>query len=224
MGFHNSIFRGKSLGANVTDAQWAAISAGTFDDLYIGDYWTINSVPWRIAAFDYYLRTGDTACSTHHVVIVPDANLYAYKMNDTDTTAGGYVGSKMYTEGLEQAKTIINAAFGSDHILTHRQLLVNAVTDGTPSGTSWYDSTVELMTERNIWGASIYGAGSVGSIDNIQFPLFSLNPLIINNRNWLWLRDIASAAGFVGINGQGIPSTAGASAERQVRPQFAIKG
>ena len=31
---HNAIFRGKYLGSSVTAEQWAAIKAGTFDDLY----------------------------------------------------------------------------------------------------------------------------------------------------------------------------------------------
>ena len=59
-GAHNAIYRGKNLGTSVTTAQYNAIKAGTFDDLYIGDYWVINGVTWRIAAFDYYLRCGDS--------------------------------------------------------------------------------------------------------------------------------------------------------------------
>ena len=45
-GAHNAIYRGKYLGTAVTDEQYAAIAAGTFDDLYIGDYWKINGVNW----------------------------------------------------------------------------------------------------------------------------------------------------------------------------------
>ena len=36
-GFHNSVYRGKYLGSSVTAEQYAQISAGTFDDLFIGD-------------------------------------------------------------------------------------------------------------------------------------------------------------------------------------------
>ena len=43
-GSHNSIYRGKNLGSSVTQEQWNAIEAGTFDDLYIGDYWVIGGV------------------------------------------------------------------------------------------------------------------------------------------------------------------------------------
>lgn len=87
-GAHNAIYRGKSLGSTVTTAQYAAIKAGTFDDLYIGDYWTIGGVNYRIAAFDYYLNSGDTNCTTHHVVIVPDTCLYNAQMHNT--SSGGW--------------------------------------------------------------------------------------------------------------------------------------
>ena len=229
-GAHNAIYRGKNLGTSVTAAQWAAIANGTFADLYIGDYWVIGGVTWRIAAFDYYYKTGDTSCTTHHVVIVPDTNLYTHVMNDTNITTGGYIGSKMYTEGLAQAKTQINSAFGSSHILSHRQLLVNAVTNGKPSGGSWYDSTVELMTEQNVYGGKIFGAGNDGStvpylytIDKSQFPLFAHDPSMISNRQWFWLRDVVSAARFAFVTGNGDASSNDASGDHGVRPAFSIK-
>lgn len=230
-GAHNVIYRGKNLGSAVTAEQWSAIGTGTFDDLYIGDYWAINGVNWRIAAFDYYLKMGDASCSTHHAVIVPDMNLYTHVMNDTNTTTGGYVGSKMYTEGLEQAKSQINSAFGSSHILSHRQLLVNAVTNGKPSGGSWYDSTVELMTEQNVYGGKIFGVGNDGStipylhtIDKAQFPLFAHDPSMISiNRQLFWLRDVVSADRLVSIDTFGNARYAYASSEFGVRPAFPIK-
>src|SRR5690554_4023945 len=97
-GFHNSIYRGKYLGSTVTTEQYTAISSGTFTDLYIGDYWTINGINWRIAAFNYYRNTGDSLIPGNHIVVVPDQSLYSHVMNDTNTTEGGYTGSKMYTQ------------------------------------------------------------------------------------------------------------------------------
>ena len=119
-GAHNSIYRGKNLGTSVTYKQWTAINAGTFNDLYIGDYWTIGGVNYRIAAFDYYLHTGDTECTAHHVVIVPDKSFYRGTMNDSNVTTGGYYGSKMKTSKLANALATVKAAFGANHILTHR--------------------------------------------------------------------------------------------------------
>lgn len=37
---HRNIYRGKNLGSSVTSAQKTAINNGSFDDLFIGDYWT----------------------------------------------------------------------------------------------------------------------------------------------------------------------------------------
>ena len=106
-GAHNAVYRGKALGREVTDAQWAAIAAGSFNDLYIGDYWTKDGVNYRLGAFDYFLNSGDTACTTHHAVIVPDTCLYNAPMNATNTTANGYMGSQLNLSGLAQANDII---------------------------------------------------------------------------------------------------------------------
>lgn len=229
-GSHNSIYRGKNLGSAVTAEQYAAIQAGTFDDMYIGDYWTIGGVTYRIAAFDYYLRAGDRDMTTHHVTLVPDAPMYNHVMNDSNVTTGGYVGSKMYTTGLADAKTTINNAFGSAHILTHRQHLCNAVNNGKPSGGSWYDSTVELMTEQNVYGGKVLGAGNDGStvpalytVDKSQYPLFAFRPDLISNRTTFWLRDVVSASNFAIVFLGGNAVCDEASDTNGVRPAFSIK-
>lgn len=230
-GFHNSVYRGKSLGSAVTDAQWEAISNGTFTDLYIGDYWTIGGINYRIAAFDYYLRNGDNAdLTTHHVTLVPDVNMYSAQMNSTDTTTGAYVGSEMYTANLAQAKTTINNAFGSSHILTHRRHLQNAATNGYSTGGAWYDSTVELMTEQNVYGCRIFGNCINGTgwpnlytTDKSQYPLFAMRPDMISNRQTYWLRDVASASYFCLVGGYGHAHANGARRSSGVRPAFSIK-
>lgn len=227
-GAHNAIYRGKNLGASVTAAQYAAISAGTFEDLYIGDYWVINGVNWRIAAFDYYLNCGDTSCTKHHVVIVPDTCLYNHVMNDTNITTGGYVGSKMYTEGLEQAKTTIKAAF-SGHVLSHRVYLANAVADGHPSAGAWCDSEVDLMNEQMVYGGAIFMPIANGStvytnyrVEKSQLPLFAHEPSRICNRNTWWLRDVVTASSFAIVTNLGYAGSTAASNSRGVRPAFCI--
>lgn len=229
-GAHNAIYRGASLGTSVTAEQWTAIGNGTFTGLYIGDYWTISSIVYRIAAFDYYYNTGDTACTTHHVVIVPDGHFYAQKMNDTNTTSGAYIGSKMYTEGLTQAKNTINSAFGSAHLLSVRKYLKNAVTGGTSSGGAWYDSAIDLMTEVNVYGCKFFGDCTNGtavpqahSTDKSQYPLFAFRPDLISNSIWYWLRDVASSERFCSVHNSGQASNSLASSDATVRPSFCIK-
>jgi len=227
-GSHNAVYRGKNLGTAVTAAQYAAIKAGTFEDLYIGDYWVINGVNWRIAAFDYYYRCGDTDLTTHHAVIVPDSALYQHVMNDTNVTTGGYTGSKMYTEGLEQAKTTIKAAFAG-HVLSHRVYLTNAVTDGHASAGAWFDSEVDLMNEQMVYGGSIFLPIANGSavytnyrVEKSQLPLFTHRPDMIANRVTYWLRDVVSASNFAIVGGSGIAICGNASDSFGVRPAFCI--
>lgn len=237
-GAHNAIYRGKSLGSTVTTAQYAAIKAGTFDDLYIGDYWTIGGVNYRIAAFDYYLNSGDTNCTTHHVVIVPDTCLYNAQMHNTssggwesgaaNTTAGGYVGSDMYKSNLEQAKTTIKSAF-SGHVLKHRIYLTNAVANGRASGGAWCDSEVDLMCEQMVYGSGIFSPVSDGSnvptnyrVEKSQLPLFQHEPSRICNRNDWWLRDVITASRFAVVDGGCHADYYAASASLGVRPAFCI--
>lgn len=224
-GSHNSIYRGNNLGSTVTEAQWSAIQAGKFDDLYIGDYWNIDGVNWRIAAFDYFYRCGDTEFTKHHVVIVPDTNLYTSNMNDTNITTGAYVGSKMYTEGLEQAKTQIKNAFGSAHVLSHRIYLSNATSNGIASNGVWVDSEVDLMCEQMVYGSGIFSPVSNGSsisnnyrVEKGQLPLFSLDASKITNRRWYWLRDVISSAAFAIVHSNGSASYYAASGVCGVRP------
>lgn len=223
---HNCIYRGKNLGTSVTAEQYAAISSGKFTDLYIGDYWVINGVTYRIAAFDYYYNCGDTNFTKHHVVIVPDTSLYKAQMNTSNVTTGGYTGSAMYKSNLAQAKTTIKAAFGSTHVLTKRELLTNAVNGNTPSGWAWFDSDVELMNEVQAYGSVAWGAHdgngyNVASGDG-QFPLFMFDRTKLHNREDYWLRDVASAASFSYVSSAGSASSYYASHSRGVRPAFCI--
>lgn len=237
-GAHNAIYRGKSLGSTVTTAQYAAIKAGTFDDLYIGDYWTIGGVNYRIAAFDYYLNSGDTSCTTHHVVIVPDTCLYNAQMHNTssggyeggaaNTTTGGYVGSDMYKSNLEQAKTTIKSAF-SGHVLKHRIYLTNAVANGRASGGAWCDSEVDLMCEQMVYGSGIFSPVSDGSnvptnyrVEKSQLPLFQHEPSRICNHATWWLRDVITASDFALVYGVGTADCGDASNSLGVRPAFCI--
>lgn len=237
-GAHNAIYRGKSLGSTVTTAQYAAIKAGTFDDLYIGDYWTIGGVNYRIAAFDYYLNSGDTSCTTHHVVIVPDTCLYNAQMHNTssggyeggaaNTTTGGYVGSDMYKSNLEQAKTTIKSAF-SGHVLKHRIYLTNAVANGRASGGAWCDSEVDLMCEQMVYGSGIFSPVSDGSnvpanyrVEKSQLPLFQHEPSRICNRATWWLRDVITASDFALVSYDGLAHYDNASDSLGVRPAFCI--
>ena len=244
---HNSIYRGENLGTSVTSSQFEKISDGSFDDLFIGDYWEIGGNNYRIAAFDYWLGFGDTECTTHHVVIVPDYDMYTAKMEDTNITTNGYKDSKMRTTNLNDAKTTINNAFGSSHILTYKDYLTSASSNGFPSARSWDNATVEIMSERMVYGCPVYAAttpefSAATTINNdpsnnremphSQFPLFALDRSKIighnltnhSTRETYWLRDIVSATHFARVDATGVAAINGARTAYGVRPCFGIVG
>ena len=159
---------------------------------------------------------------------MPDKPLYNAQMNETNITTGGYTGSLMYTENLAQAKTLAASAFG-DLILTHREYLTNAVTDGHASAGAWFDSTLDLPNEIMMYGCHVYAAMNNGTviptnytIGKTQLALFTVVPKLISNRATFWLRDVVSSALFAIVFLRGPAYFSHASTSYGVRPVFAI--
>lgn len=223
------LFRGKNLGTALTAVQKAAIKDGSFKGMFLGDYWSIGGRIWRIVDMDYWYNCGDTAFTSHHLVIMPDEALYNAQMNTTNVTTGGYVGSAMYKSNLANAKTIVNAAFQGS-VLTHREYLCNAVANGRPSGGAWFDSSIELPNEPMMYGHPHFSPTSDGStvpniytISKTQLALFMVCPRFIVNRSYnQWLRDVVSSADFALVDYFGDTSCSFASDSRGVRPVFPV--
>lgn len=223
------LFRGKNLGTALTAVQKAAIKDGSFKGMFLGDYWSIGGRIWRIVDMDYWYNCGDTAFTSHHLVIMPDEALYNAQMNTTNVTTGGYVGSAMYKSNLANAKTIVNAAFQGS-VLTHREYLCNAVANGGPSGGAWFDSSIELPNEPMMYGHPHFSPTSDGSavpsiytISKTQLALFMVCPRFIVNRSYnQWLRDVVSSAYFALVDSGGHPGYNYASNSRGVRPVFPV--
>ena len=223
------LFRGKNLGTALTAVQKAAIKDGSFKGMFLGDYWSIGGRIWRIVDMDYWYNCGDTAFTSHHLVIMPDEALYNAQMNTTNVTTGGYVGSAMYKSNLANAKTIVNAAFQGS-VLTHREYLCNAVANGRPSGGAWFDSSIELPNEPMMYGHPHFSPTSDGStvpsiytISKTQLALFMVCPRFIVNRSYnQWLRDVVSSAGFAIVDYFGLTNYYYASNSAGVRPVFPV--
>lgn len=223
------LFRGKNLGTALTAVQKAAIKDGSFKGMFLGDYWSIGGRIWRIVDMDYWYNCGDTAFTSHHLVIMPDKALYNAQMNTTNVTTGGYVGSAMYKSNLANAKTIVNAAFQGS-VLTHREYLCNAVANGRPSGGAWFDSSIELPNEPMMYGHPHFSPTSDGStvpsiytISKTQLALFMVCPRFIVNRSYnQWLRDVVSSAAFARVSNYGTSDCYAASGSYGVRPVFPV--
>lgn len=238
-GAHNGIYRGKDitdLFYNGTLSQ--QIATGTFDDVFIGDYiiGKVSKRKYLVADINYRLNMGDAECKTPHILMIPERIMGTAKMNDTNITTGAYVGSKMYTEYLTPFKAVIQNDFEISHIVQHKNLLANAVTNGYESAGGWFDSTIELMNEIMVYGGNIFHNIQNGAnlpynytIDKQQLSLFKLRPDLTVARNdageryWYWLRDVVSASNFAGVTHFGPANYGGASFANGVRPAFLIK-
>lgn len=237
-GAHNAIYRGKDitdLFYNGTLSQ--QVAAGTFDDVFVGDY-IIGKVSKRkyiVADLDYRLHMGDTECTTHHILMIPERIMGNEQMNTSNVTTGAYVGSAMYKTNLTKYKTVIKNDFGSNHILKHRNHFQNAVTNGYESGGTWYDSEVDLMNETMVYGSNIFKNCLNGSnipnnytIDKSQLSLFRLRhdlTVALNDsggRQWYWLRDVVSSSAFALVDNYGFANNGSAGNSGGVRPAFLI--
>ena len=254
---HNAMWGGRDITAAFNNGTVSAnIKNGTFRDIFPGDYITKQvtiprvladdgttelfaggtyTVNWVIADCDYWINKGyDTAMTAHHVAIVPQASIFAARMNSANTTEGGYKGSEMYRNIIPACATGIVNAFGSDHILTFRDGITNSVdtshvSSGIPQfmGTpgwwgEWVSVQCNLMSEKMVYGAPICAAGAMdNSVATRQMSAFRLRENLINTRQYWWLRDVVSSAHFAFVVGYGAADAGGASYVFGVRP-FAL--
>lgn len=226
-----------------TGALSTAIANNNFSELSVGNFITKNvvvngttysNVKFYLAHFDYYYNFGDIATTKHHVLILPATILGTAVMNDTNTTEGGYLGSKMRKTTLPLYSAGYQSAFGSAHILGWRTLVTNNVDKtvassgyinalGASQQWEWADAVCELMSESMVFGAPVWSSSGydTGTL-NRQLALFRFNTsAILANKNWYWLRNIHSSTGFCGCGSHGSANSPDASAVLGVRP-FAL--
>lgn len=240
-----------------------------FEDIYAGDYFKMSrpisaynqnqdyqatgSQYVTIAEIDPLYGNGDNiTLNYHHLVMIPGQGFGGTqhfgrsRMNPTNTTEGGYIGSEMYTTTIGEVATsgstattaTINqqlyAEFGS-HLKTTRELLTNAInatgvnrfgeTGGCSNSWSWYSCQAVLMSEIEVYGSIVWSSsGHDTGNANKQFALFANNKQAINNKSaYYWLKDIASASGFCHCGSRGGSGDNGAGgADGCVRPRFVI--
>ena len=245
---HNAMWGGRDITAAFNNGTVSAnIANGTFKDIFPGDYITKSvtisgktyNVNWVIADCDYWINKGydSTTMTAHHVAIVPQQPIFNVNMNATNTTKGGYAGSRMYRETIPACATGIVSAFGSSHILTFADGITNSVdtshaSSGVPQWTgtpgfwgTWVSAQCNLMSEKMVYGAPICAAGAMdNTMATRQMSAFRLSGRLINyNRRAWWLRDVASSAAFAFVEYTGVAVTLDASGGVGVRPFALLK-
>ena len=239
---HNNIFRGQNLGA-LNTTHIANIQNGTFRDMFIGDYFSINGSNYVIAGINYKRGHGDNISLGNHLLLMPDRlsklddgtvlkpnGKDTHYMNDTDTTAGGFANTKLYKTYMPSIQRKLEADFGS-HLLNFREIISTHVDEsGAPDQAEWRDAKVGIPSETMVYGTILNGNNKNGSWynvgdDTMQLPLFRLNPEESNNHTngAFWLRDIHSATQFAAVRYAGDVYWASASsAWNGVRAFFLI--
>ena len=224
------------------------IANGTFEDIYPGDYiiksvtingTTYTDVKWIIMDLDYHLHAGDTETTAHHLVLMPETILGTRQMNSTNTTVGGYLGSDMWKTHIPLAVTGIKNAFGSTHVLNHRELLTNTMTTdwrssaaqgwtGAAEGWVWTNVEVNLCNENMVYGAPIMSSSAYDTGEcTKQLAAFVHNHgLRCSKRQWWWLRAVSASTVFAGVGhtGDAFADRTGASdSGGGFRPYFLLR-
>lgn len=241
---HRKIYRGKNLGSTFTTEQKTAVQEGTFDDLWLGDYWTIGDYDYIIADMDYFYKEGETdnanALQSHHLLMIPRNSMGKSKyVSNNNGNTGGYANS-LARSNLTSIRSTITNAFGSN-VLTFKMPIVKAINAGWVQTIQYYDCQAELLTEAMCFGAvfesQMFGndrsAQNMSDLNGRQLALFDcepsflkLSPTDTNATNGAyWLQDAASNNGFCLVTGNGRPGAISVSptgSEMGLRPFFLI--
>ena len=234
----NGIYRGKNLGtiASVADADAFntahGLSAGTFNDIFVGDEITIKdgtyNAVWLVAGIDWDYNKGDTA-SGHGILLIPKTPLYNDQMNSTNLTTGGYKGSAMHTTKLPALVTKLQTVLGS-HLKKRRVLVSNSVNTsiasmagegwtGASNGWEWVDTYAVLPSEVEVYGSTVFSSSfrDVGEACQ-KLPIFNfINPVYFSRWDF-WLRAVASSTIFCRVYTYGGADGGAASYSYGVRP------
>lgn len=226
---HRNIYRGKCIGdadEGLTSAQEDAIRNGTFDDIYIGDYW-IDSFGGKnyVADIDYWLHRGT---DSHHLIILHDGLV---------SSLSAFVGTMDQRGCID---LIANAS--SSHPFQPNMTAVQTISwdsfdsvSGKIAGrkTEASDIIGEALSETMVFGSRINGItndGTNGEWTSASFrpqlAIFSLRPdfltcyikdsLEIANEagtpfTHVWLQDYCSSSAYAAIDLNGNPCRAESS-------------
>lgn len=228
---HRNIWRNNNLGTSVSAQQYQAISSGKFNDIYVGDYWTIGGVKWQVVDLDYFYKSGDQTFMRHHAVIMPTTSLYSSSYEDSRSNWNGYFNSKLYKSSLSTARNTINNAF-SGHVIEHKEGGAYERDASSVSGAfncRSENTTISLASTCYIYGDHFFSPltanGQYPIVYNGQFAAFRMNgPTMLvgdDNKEW-WLRDPVSTTGFAVVTNNLLANWGYADSEKGIRPYFLI--
>ena len=188
---HKSVLRTKNLGSSITSAQVSAITSGTFTDLFVGDYWVINGINWRIIDINYYLNIAYSGLTTtNHLLVMPDKALYTKAWKADGNASGGWNSSDIFNT----LDTDANAFVPSD-ILNHSLPIAQRISNSlSGNGVSSVSRKMDIASLMQLFG---YVSEMIYRTDNKRFAIAELNLSWFNNlcdKNNAWTKDLFEAA------------------------------
>ena len=185
---HNAFYVEEDITEMYNDGTFTRnVENGTFKDIFPGMYITKTytaagiesniTEDFVVGDLDYFMNSGGTELETHHaLMLMKNGSTTSKRMNASNTTAGGYVGSEMWTTTVPAYSTAVENAFGSSHIVSHGEWLTNDVNTssvskgytgltGAASGCTWTNVKFNLMNNNMVYGSQItsssyYDAGN----------------------------------------------------------------
>ncbi|MBQ7577549.1 MAG: hypothetical protein IJT21_04675 [Synergistaceae bacterium] len=234
-----SHFRGKYLGTTITTAQYNAmtgVKGADMRDVQIGDFWLLpmkqhltdktGNVLVRVVdrCRNYFANgitdgtgnrdNGNNEGSIYNAVLTIEQvgtydGLLNYQMNDSNTTEGGYIGSKIYQEHIPAIIDFIksSANWGSSEWLGHAPIRAcNAVTNGEESGWIQDNSEVHLISLNEMLPGGYYYRGKMPSTwFDATFPFYTMCHGAFKNFAiaGVLTRDVASGNSYWGYGSPG---------------------
>lgn len=197
----------------------AAVASGEYNkyDIEPGDYFAgASGYTYIFAGANPLKGTNAYTIQNNHAGLIVDTHETS-KWNDTDTTAGGYVASKLHeyltNTVLPKVKTDLG---GAGHLYAHQKLYSTAINKtgynryGTATGCSnnwaWSaDQYISALTEMQVYGGTVWSSSGydTGEADQ-QLEVFKhFKHTDIFGNEYPWLRDVVSSsnAAVAGRNG-----------------------
>lgn len=245
----NSIYRGNNLGANITNQVKTSIENNSFDNLFIGDYWEVNGIKFRIAHFNYFTpyamsdRSEYTSNINNHIIVVPDECLGADKALSDGTDLMNEASGNTIRSPIDAE--LISISGNKDYMPELYNFLIHFCKINNMTYQGWFNSTNKITREfyYSWWRGfpmsshmlfdkhksviQTYRTGDnifsyMGSIMDKQLSLFSLNPKLIKSNKRYWLIDSSGYKVNLYVNVGGYIRTDTNTKEYGIRPCFIL--
>jgi hypothetical protein len=215
-GYHNSIYRGAYLGDTFDPSILGDIDNGEFGNIYVGDYWVIDNITYRVVGFDYY-SFYETVSIPHHILVMSD-DVLRTSQNQVDEQAlnpgvGGYVDSDLVTYLAEDISPIIDNRF-PQYVIGLEKIYTDTF---STSATNLID--IPALSEL---GLQEYSDETKPINYSIPFPIFQHCPRYITvDSVEYWTRSSTGSNLYGGISSIGVSKLPTDSA-KGVRIVFAL--